>query len=364
MTAPQLKPSATPTLTGNSFVDSNRQTFDELLTFIDFAEGFDVAFAQVNYPKDIDDLVEALRRSPKCRNIDFVVIDVSDPELRYLKPEIQKKTKHIFQSAFVKHMLFIRGLENSIGMYGDYPPILKDLNFIRDSLVNDVPYPMLICLPDYAINRVIDYAPDLWSWQSGVFRFKSSQFSQDTASIRAFHAQKAISNLNHFERQERIDLLKRFIQDFKPTGTQVDKEDLRVYVKALNQLGRTYSFTGEDKLAENVLKLSLAAVESKAWYPESHFDIEEHLEALNRLGFCKYRRGELQYSKDLLTSALDINKKKFAFQHITSLLYLGHLHSWNEPEKALSLYQESLEISEQIGDRSGKPYSLRFIGRI
>ena len=69
-----------------------------------------------------------------------------------------------------KLVLIIQGLEKSIGKNGDYPPVLQDLNFVRDAFTNSVPYPIVFFLPDYAIARVVKFAPDFWAWKSGFFR--------------------------------------------------------------------------------------------------------------------------------------------------------------------------------------------------
>ena len=70
-----------------------------------------------------------------------------------------------------KLVLVVQGLEATIGTdgVGAYPPVLQDLNFIRDAYRQSVPHPLLFVLPDYAITRVSQYAPDFWAWSSGLF---------------------------------------------------------------------------------------------------------------------------------------------------------------------------------------------------
>jgi hypothetical protein len=55
---------------------------------------------------------------------------------------------------------------------------LKGSNFnsdslMRDAYVTDVPHPLLLCLPSYAVTRLGLYAPDFWDWRSGMFLFNS-----------------------------------------------------------------------------------------------------------------------------------------------------------------------------------------------
>jgi tetratricopeptide (TPR) repeat protein len=68
-----------------------------------------------------------------------------------------------------------------IGVFGDYPPVLQDLNFVRDAYKTSVPHPILFFLPDYAITRLAKFAPDFWAWRSAVFRFHT-----DRATLEIF----------------------------------------------------------------------------------------------------------------------------------------------------------------------------------
>jgi hypothetical protein len=98
-----------------SFLSVNQQVFAELATFLDFAKGLTIGFLEVSFGTD---------------------------EL------------------------------------SEYPPVLQDLNFVRDAYSTSVPYPILFVLPDYAITRIAKYAPDFWAGRSGVFTFKTLETNQ------------------------------------------------------------------------------------------------------------------------------------------------------------------------------------------
>ena len=155
------------------FVTLNQDILAELLTFIDFSEKFTLGFIEINFPPDRELLIEALKTNSQCEEIQFVILKFADPNLRFLRDEIVKKLPKIEKEANKKLVLIIQGLEKSIGVYGEYPPFLQDLNFVRDAYKKTVPYPILFVLPDYAINRLAKFAPDFWAWRSGVFRFKT-----------------------------------------------------------------------------------------------------------------------------------------------------------------------------------------------
>lgn len=157
------------------FVQLNEKKFDELLTFLDFSEGFTIGFAEINFPKDVDLLIDAVKKHPKTQGIQFEVLDFSEPNLKFLKDAILQRLSEIKINEDKKLVFIIRGLENSIGMIDDFPPMLQDLNFVRDAFAEKVPYPLLFCLPDYAITRLAKYAPDFWAWKSGLFHFDATE---------------------------------------------------------------------------------------------------------------------------------------------------------------------------------------------
>jgi hypothetical protein len=157
-----------------AFVAANQQSFAELLTFIDFAdEKLTIGFVEINFATDRDILIEILQVHPQCEEIQFEIFYFADANLRFLRDAIIEKLKQIKIQPDKKLILVITGLEYSIGMYGEYPPVLQDLNFVRDAYTTSVPHPILLFLPDYALTRLAKYAPDFWSWGRGIFRFKT-----------------------------------------------------------------------------------------------------------------------------------------------------------------------------------------------
>jgi hypothetical protein len=124
------------------FLAANSQPLAELLTFIDFAENLAIAFVEVNFSPDGMALVEALQQHPQCMNIQFVVVNLAEqPELRFLRDELLQQLATVPHQADKKLVLIVRGLERAIGVTGNDPPVLQDLNFIRDAYKTSVPHP-------------------------------------------------------------------------------------------------------------------------------------------------------------------------------------------------------------------------------
>lgn len=124
-------------------------------------------------------LIEGLQNHPISEETQFEVLNCDDENLRFLLDEIIKFLPKIKREQDKKLVLILRGFEQFIGKFDEYPPVLNDLNWLRDAYKIRVPHPMLFVLPDYAITRVAKFAADFWAWKSGVFIFKTTQFTRD-----------------------------------------------------------------------------------------------------------------------------------------------------------------------------------------
>ncbi|MBE9126497.1 MULTISPECIES: tetratricopeptide repeat protein [unclassified Coleofasciculus] len=329
------------------FIAANQQEFAELLTFVDFAEKFTLGLVEVNFPPDAELLIEALKISPECRNIQFVTLNLFDPNLRFIRDEIIKILPTIEREHDKKLVLIVGGLEKSIGVFGDYPPVLQDLNFVRDAYKRTVPHPILFILPDYAITRLAKFAPDFWAWKSGIFRFKTTPATKDYAIAQTAKAENArgITRLATPAEQERIDLLHRLLMDYNPTGHQATGDNLRQCSNILHQLGVAYlnqknPGKARDYLAEAVKLLN---GEESAFYAE----------VLNSLGQAYYQQREFDKAIDCYQKSLRISQKlENRRGEDVSLFNLGNTYlELRQFQQARDFYQQCLEIEQQIGDR-------------
>ena len=83
-----------------------------------------------------------------------------------------------------KRAVFVTGLEYGIPYDQPNARILAELNLGRDAFLRDVPHPLVIWLPDYAVTAVARFAPDFWAWRSGVFEFETGE-TERSAAFRA-----------------------------------------------------------------------------------------------------------------------------------------------------------------------------------
>ena len=118
----------------NYLLAHNEENFQFLLAFVTTSKNFKIAIAEINFPPDVDALITALQEHPKCQQIQFVVLNLNDSKLRFLLVKIKQDLANIQREPDKKLVLILRGLEKSIGTTDDYPPILVNLNYVRDEI--------------------------------------------------------------------------------------------------------------------------------------------------------------------------------------------------------------------------------------
>ena len=352
-----------PEIYRQRIVEFNQQSFDELLTFVDIVpdDAFDLGFIQSNFAKDRDAIIQALINHPDCQDMQFEIWDFPDPDMRFLMDEILKILPAVKVQPDKKLILIVRGVENAIGMTGEYPPMLVDFNWVRDAYPVKVPHLMLFFLPDYAITRVANFAPDFWAWNSGTFVFKTPQDTQDYAVALSLEASKDISNCEVPERQERIDLLERLLMEYSPSnGDRETQGNLKSRIRVLNALGVAYRSRGDYSKATDFLKQSIKLAKD-----------DKNLESLKAsalydLGWIQDDWGNKQEAIALYQQSLELYEKignvggKAASLHNLAVIYANR----GDVGEAIALYQQSLELYEKIGDVQGKAASLHQLAGI
>ncbi|MEH2368706.1 tetratricopeptide repeat protein [Nostoc sp.] len=349
------QPQVTPefNLEKETFVQINQQSLAELLTFTDFADTqLTIGFVAVNFAEDRNTLIEILKNHPQCYEIQFEILNFADPNLRFLRDEIIRDLKETNLEPDKKLVLIVIGLEKSIGLSGEYPPVLQDLNFVRDAFTNSVPHPILIFLPDHALTRLAKYAPDFWAWRKGVFYFQTVQSTQELAIEKTIESERILGSLDLPERQERIDLLERLLME--------ESTDVRTRITILQELGAAYRSIAEAQKAEYFLLKALKLIE------EDENLAEIKASVLHELGDTYHDLGEWDRAIALYNESLEINEYIGDVQGKAVTLYelAGIYANKGDVDKAIALYNQSLEITESIGDVQTKAATLHDLAGI
>jgi tetratricopeptide (TPR) repeat protein len=292
----------------------NQQPFSTLLTFIDFAKNFRLGFLEINSRTDLDTLIESLKQHPDCQDIQFAVFDFTNQEIRFVRDAIVEKLLTLEMIPVKKLVLFVRGLEDSVGIIGDYPPILQDINFVREAFPSTIPHPLIFCLPDYAITRFIKFAPDFWAWNAGLFNFKSVPSFNSTPITKNIFIESLFEK--GLDVQKEIDTLQRLLSKYSAFDEQPETENyfLTNRVTLLSQLGMAYHSLGNSKEALECLQKALKLV-----------NLDESLIRL-----------------------------KAALLHDFGIVYV----TLEQLETAISSFQEALALRQYIGDFQGEAETL------
>jgi tetratricopeptide (TPR) repeat protein len=337
-----------------SLPQHREKAFRLLLSFVTVSKGLTIGFIESNFKLDTDATLEALQKDPTCQEIQFEVLNFPDPQLRFVRDLIVQALQNLQVKPDKKLVLIIRGLEQSIGMTGDYPPMLQDLNFVRDDFVKSIPHPLLFCLPDYAITRLARYAPDFWAWKSGLFRFQTSSITQAHALSQTLDSEQIHGSLDLAEKQERIDLLQRLLMEYQPSGHEQTQANLKTCLNILNELGVLYRSQGDVVKAEQMFQDALAQITDE---PEL-LSIKASL--LHELGVLYNGLGNSEEAIALYQQSLELTERIGDFQGKAATLHqmAGIYANQGEVEQAIALFEQSIEIEERIGDVRGKAATL------
>ena len=341
------------------FIALNQDILAELLTFIDFSEKFTLGFVEINFPPDGELLVEALKTNSQCEEIQFVIFKFTDPNLRFLRDEIIKELPKIEKEANKKLVLIIQGLEKSIGVFGEYPPFLQDLNFVRDAYKRTVPHPILFILPDYAINRLAKFAPDFWAWRSGVFRFKTLEKTRENAINQTLESHIEIDRVEPQEKKERIEILQSLLMEYNRTGEQTNDGNLRRYSNILLELGTAYISQYKSDGAGEYLAEALQIAEKLG-------DVNFKRQVLNKIGdaFAKERKFEaaINYYQQGLNIAQELNNRN---GESYALFNLGNAYlNLRQFLEAKEYYQQCLAIYQELDDHDSQARTYHQLGYV
>jgi tetratricopeptide (TPR) repeat protein len=333
-----------------SFLALNQEVWQFLLAFLRMSTNFKFAFAEINFPPDSDTLITELINHPDCNSIHFLVVNLDNPNLLFALDELKKAVGNIQQEANKKTVLIVKGLEKSIGTNQDFPAVLTNLNYARDNFPMALPYPILFLLPEYAVTRLAQFAPDFWSWTTANFKFQTTErvinWAMNETSIGITKKRIYAS-----EQSTRIDLLERLLQEYPESSLLT----LHTRLEVLSQLGIEYQSTHDFEIAKEYCQKSLElSINLK--------DRQGEANALHLLGYAYYELREFDEARLNLKRSLRINNKRS-----TADIYhlLGNIAlDLREFDESYYNYFYALEIKKEFNDRYSQAITYHQLGRL
>ena len=344
------------------FLERNRQEFAELLTFIDFAQGLTIGFVEVNQEQNKALLVSALKEALSDTESCLEVINFSrEQNLRRLKDAIVQRLGRRLERVEIdkKLVVVVQGLEAAIGTdgVGAYPPVLQDLNFIRDAYRQDVPHPLLFVLPDYAITRVSKYAPDFYSWCSGMFRFKTVRETVERLKVDTL--EQPSSRVASDDNQAQIEQLKRLLMEINPSGKQMSSKDVALCSQIYYKIGSAYLTQQRPEKARDYLQEAIKLMELDA---ES--DLSQSL--YHKLGNAYEQMREYEKAISVYETALATAQSQDRTETVAFLLHnLGNVAiEQRRFEQAEAFYQQAIDLYEAGDNRYSQAGTYHQLGMV
>ncbi|MFP4296704.1 MAG: tetratricopeptide repeat protein [Spirulinaceae cyanobacterium] len=355
-----------------ALIRDNPDAWAELQTFIRVAQGWTLGFVEVNFPDEAQGLVTALQALPAAEHWQIVHIVLDDPNLRYVRDAVLERLATVEPTPpDRKRVVIITGLEWAIGMTGDDPPLLQDLNLVRDAYVSSVPHPMLVVLPDYSLTRLARFAPDFWAWRSATFRFKTTTHRRDLAHWE-YETGESQPYLAHWEYETgesqrfvdvpklkaRIDLLERLLMECCPTGEQPSSANRALQIKLLRKLGDLYRDCGSLEKSSNLLQQGLDLVGDS--------DPRKRIDLLRSWGYLQDKKREFNQALATYQEAIDLTDRLD-----DPVTHAGLIHvcgnaclEMRKFEEARRYYQQALDLKIEFGDRHSQASTYHQLGSV
>ena len=346
-------------------------TVRRLVRAVDYAEGFWLGFAKSNTLAQRRRLAALCKDLLEALKIRVVEIELSEPVtdlLPILRERLaQERDAHVEDTPTGeaspkegrgKIAIFVHGLEHSIPSREAYPPLLSSLNLNRELFRQQVPHPLLLWLPDYALTALARKSPDFWAWRSGLYEFPPERETaeQSFAAIRDEEAY-VIESLSEPAKRVRLVMLKGLLEDYRELGNSAREQSAQG--RLLHEIGLVYETLGELAEARRAYEESLVVSRN----------LKDKLlqgVTLNDLGIVSEQMGDFMEAKRLYGEFLNIARELNSRFNIAAALHqLGNVACIEgELKEAKQLYIESLEISNALGAQYSKASTLHQLGTI
>ncbi|HWS89325.1 MAG TPA: tetratricopeptide repeat protein [Pyrinomonadaceae bacterium] len=321
-----------------------------LVRAIDYAEGFWLGFAKSNTPaqrRRLAALCKDLLESLKIRVLEIELNEPVTDLLPVLRERLTQEANNEEAAApQPKLAIFVHGLERSIPSREAYPPLLSALNLKRELFRQEVPHPLLLWLPDYALTALARKAPDLWAWRSGLYEFAPERETTEQ-SLKAVRGEAVYvtDSLSEPAKRERLVMLKGLLDDYRELGNTPHEQE--AIASILNEIGLTHETLGEWTEARESYK------KSRTISRNIEDDAGEAI-ALHNLGRIEQAQGELDEARRLFSESLNIERKLGDERGVAYTSgQLGNLALiQGDFEEAGRLYKESLALSRKLADQS------------
>ena len=325
------------------------EELSSLLRLLRWSRGFVLAFVRSNVPIESRRLVDELSKrlaadGPCVRDLSLV-----EPTSNLLS-EIHRLAPPVIEGEAV----VVVGFEHSMPSHISHPPALDRLNRSREQF-RELPCPVVLILPDYALNQLAREAPDFWAWRSGIFTTHPAAGRPPIEPRELYSGQLDLWNLPLERKKDHLEVLRELLADLErsETGNEAKKSELCLRISILHHgLGQL-----DDALLYARKALEHAGEESR-----------RRALALRQVADIYQDRGDLEealriYQEELLpvfVSSGDSRDRAITLGKISEIF-----QTRGQLDEALRILQEEVvPILERVGDAHSRTVALTRIAGI
>lgn len=261
-----------------------------LVRLLKRARAFALAFVEINVPRERPAFVETVRGCLGGEGPGLRVLEVDGAEI-----DLYQEIQALEPPLVAGETIVVLGLEHGIPARSERTPTLAALQGKRELFRDKFASPIVVVLPEYALNRLAREAPDFWAWRSGVFkvgerRLRTARFAEMPPDSWQ------LASLTEKQKRRHLEVLRRLLEKLESTGAQErDRHDV------LWRISRLRKLLGEPEMrgVEGFLQ--------QPWSSESlgnraHTVITASLE----LGYSAYVEGSFDEASESYREALGI----------------------------------------------------------
>ena len=317
------------------------QVLGRLVRMVGRADNFVLGFVKCNHPLQ----QKELRREFLARLSGGRVLEVAlDKPLVSLLDELTAR----WDPDNPPEVVCVYGLEKSINRLQEASPVLGRLNNDRDLLRRTIPVPLLIWLPDFALDFIARGAPDFWAWRSGVYEFATERALWHREGTSAVIPDLLrVFSLDRNEKNAEIAHLKELLRTAENLPRKGKREEA-LTASLMFRLALVYQSLGRWEEATTVYQNTLKAFTSLG-------DKRGIARTVHQLAIRAQDRGDLAEAERLYRQSLSMNEDLGDKNGIAITVHQLAMLAQDRGDlaEAERLYRQSLSMNEGLGDKNG-----------
>jgi tetratricopeptide (TPR) repeat protein len=336
-------------------VDDEEQ-LNRLTRAIEISDKYFLFLVSCNQVPRENELIAQLKKKLTGHKIQIVHFD---KPIENLLGELQKKLKKKnFEAVLVTGLR--QSIPSNVGAKDN--AFIANLNVTRDAFSKFLLCPLVLWLPEYAIGKLMNGAPDFFSVRSGIFFFESDeelfaqQISEKLAGQYSDHGALRLE-----ERGQKIRDLEELLREYRSLPDE--KRDLRTENEIKDRLANLYYITADYAKAEKLrIDLLNGAIQE--------VNNEEIARLSNELALIYDAQGRYDQAIEKLEEALRIVEKTLGREHFDYAIRLNNMANvyagQGRYDEATEKFEEALRIVEKTLGREHPDYavSLNNLGEI